>query len=141
MFPKNWLLIPFTLAMATFLPGVNAATLQADYLAGNWEINSKEACGGKNAEHLILRRNGSLEYGRRGKAEAVGFWRIEDDVVVLEMMSRPATFRDIHAELESYEDYDLYRMQIMPVEQVQDRISAVGSMDGLIERLDMRRCP
>jgi hypothetical protein len=140
MFHNYWLIIPLTLTMSVSLSDVDAATLEPDYLAGNWEINTEGACGGKDAEHLILRSNHTFELGRRGKSEAVGFWRIEDDVVVFEVMSRPATFKDIHAELESYEGYDLYRMQMMPLDQQQERFSAVASMGDLMERLDFRRC-
>lgn len=140
MFHNYWLIIPLTLAMTVSLSSVNAATPEAGYLAGNWEINTEGTCGGKDAEHLILRNNHTFELGRRGKAEAVGFWRIEDDVVVLETMSRPATFKDIHAELEAYDGYDLYRMQMLPFELQQDQFHAVAGIGDLMERLDFRRC-
>ena len=140
MFRNYWLPIPLALAMTGFLSSATAATLDAGYLAGKWEINTQGTCGGKDAEHLILRSNGTLEYGRRGKAEAVGFWRIEDDVLVLEMLSAPVFFHDIHAELEEFDGYDLYRLQAMPFDMQQDRLSAVASIGDLMERLNLQRC-
>jgi hypothetical protein len=140
MIRKYWLQIPLILIMTNFLSSATAAALDPAYLAGKWEINTQGACGDKDAEHLILRSNKTLEYGRRGKAEAVGFWRIEDDVVVLEMLTAPATFKDIHAELEAIDGYDIYRMQLMPVDIREEQFGAVAGLGDLMERLSLQRC-
>jgi len=133
-------MIPLILVLTGFLPGVKAAALDAGYLTGKWEVNAQGVCGGKKAEHLLLRGNSTFEYGRRGKAEAVGFWRIEDDVVAFEMLSMPASFQDIHAELKLFNGYEIYRMQVMPIDVQQDRISAVAGIGDLMERLILQRC-
>jgi hypothetical protein len=103
-----FLTIPLTMAMTGLWSGVAAAALDPGYLAGSWEINAQGGCGADNAEHLVMRGDGSFEYSRRGKADAVGFWRIEDDVVVLDMMTVPASFKDIYAELQDALEYRIY---------------------------------
>ncbi len=74
------------------------------------------SCGGENAEHLILRANSTFEYGRRGKAEAVGFWRLEGDVVTLQMLSQPSDFQDIQHELKASNRYEINSMHMVPVD-------------------------
>jgi hypothetical protein len=134
------LIIPLTLAMLGFLSSATAAAPDAGYLAGRWEINTQGACGKKDAEHLILRGNSTFEYGRRGRAEAVGFWRIEDEVLVFEMLTSPAYFQDIHAELKPFTLYAIQTLHAMPIEMQQDQFSAVASVGDLMERFTLQRC-
>ncbi len=139
--PRTYgLIIPLTLAMLGFLSSVTAAALDAGYLAGKWEINTQGACGNKDAEHLILRGNSTFEYGRRGKAEAVGFWRIVDDVVVFEMLTSPAYFQDIHAELKPFSLYEIQSMRAMPIDMQQNQFSAVASIGDQMKRFTLQRC-
>jgi hypothetical protein len=133
-------MIPLTLAMTGFLSSVTAAALDTGYLTGKWEINTQGTCGNKDAEHLILRGNSTFEYGRRGKAEAVGFWRIENDVVAFEMLTSPAYFQDIHNELKAFSLYEIHSMQAMPIDMQQDQFSAVASVGDLMERFTLQRC-
>ena len=135
-----WLIIPLTLAMLGSVSSANAAALDVRYLAGKWEINTQGTCGNKDAEHLILRGNSTFEYGRRGKAEAVGFWRIEDDVVRFEMLTSPASFQDIHAELKPFTLYEIQSMQVMPLDMQQNQFSAVASIGDMMERFILQRC-
>jgi len=134
------LMIPLTLALTGFLSTAMAAALDTGYLTGKWEINTQGSCGGKDAEHLIINANSTFEYGRRGKAEAVGFWRIEDDVVDFEMLSSPASFQDIVAELKEISWHEIYSMQVMPIDIQQDRFIAVASIGDLLERITLQRC-
>ena len=133
--------IPLTITMTGLLPGVAAAALDKDYLTGNWAINSQGECDGTNTEHLIIHVDGSFEYSRRGKADAVGFWRIENDVVVLDMMTSPASFQDIHAELQEFVEYQVYSMRAMPINMQPDQFSAVASIGDRMQRFSLQRCP
>ena len=135
------ILLMFTLITLTgFLPGVNAAALDAAYLKGTWEINTGGACGKENAERLTVHDNATFEYGRRGKVEAVGFWRIEHDVVVFEMLTSPAYFQDIANELKAYTRHEIYTMLMMPLALQQDQFSAVTSIDDQMSKLALQRC-
>jgi len=128
------------LALAVFLPGANAVALDAAYLTGKWEINADGACGKADAEKLIVHDNATFEYGRRGKIEAVGFWRLEQNVVVFEMLTSPAYFQDIANELKDYTRHEVYSMQMMPLDMQQDQFSAVASIDDQMSRLVLQRC-
>jgi hypothetical protein len=140
MLRKNLLMLMSILALSGFLPGVNAAGLDAAYLTGKWEINSDGTCGKEDAEKLIVHDNATFEYGRRGKIEAVGFWRIEQHVVVFEMLTSPAYFQDIAEELGIHTRHEIYTMQMMPLDMQPDRFSAVASIDEQMSKLDLQRC-
>ena len=139
MFRKTWLMLT-ALALTGFLSSVNAAELDAAYLTGKWEINSDGTCGKEDAEKLIVHDNATFEYGRRGKVEAVGFWRIEHDRVVFEMLTSPAYFQDIVNELKAYTRHEIYSMQMMPLDMQQDQFSAVASIDDQMSKLALQRC-
>ena len=130
----------WTLILAAWLPGAQATTLDAAYLAGKWEVNTGGTCGKQDAEHLLIRDNGTFEYGRRGKAEAVGFWRIETDTVMFDMLTSPASFQDVAGELAPFSLYEIYSMQAMPIEMQQDKFTAVASVGDLLERVTLQRC-
>lgn len=140
MLRKNLLMLYSLLALTGFLSNINAAELDAAYLTGKWEINSEGTCGKENAEKLIVHDNATFEYGRRGKIEAVGFWRIEQDVVTFEMLTSPAYFQDIANELKDYTRHEVYSMQMMPLDMQQDQFSAVASVDDQMSRLVLQRC-
>jgi hypothetical protein len=135
-----WLVIPLTLAVTGFLSGATAAALDPGYLEGKWEVNAQGPCGDKDAEHLILRGNGTFEYGRRGKAEAVGFWRIEDDMIGFDMLTSPAYFQDIHPELKPLSGYEIQRMQAIPIDMQQDQFSVVASIGEQMKQFSLQRC-
>ena len=133
--------IPLTVAMTGLFSSVAVAALDPAYLAGAWAIDSNGSCDAQNAEYLIFNGDGSFEYNRRNKADAVGFWRIEDDLVVLDMMTSPASFQDIHAELQGFAGYQVYSMQAMPIDMQQDHFSAVASIGDQMQRFSLQRCP
>jgi hypothetical protein len=126
--------------MNGLLSAAAAAALDPAYMAGNWEINTQGYCGAQDVERLVLHEDGAFEYGRRGKAEAVGFWRIDDDVVVFAMMLSPASFKDIHAELQDFVEYRIYTMRAMPVDMQPDQFSAVATIGDRMKRFSLRRC-
>lgn len=140
MLRKTLLMLTSTLALTGFLSSVSAADLDAAYLTGKWEINSDGTCGKEDAEKLIVNDNATFEYGRRGRIEAVGFWRIEQDVVTFQMLTSPAYFQDIANELKDYTRHEVYSMHMMPIEMQPDQFSAVASIDDQMSRLALQRC-
>ena len=138
---RSYLLsIPLTIAMTGLLSSTAVAALDKGYITGKWAINSQGQCDAGNAEHLIVHGDGSFEYSRRGKADAVGFWRIENDVVVLDMMTSPASFQDIHAELQEFAEYQIYSMRAMPVDRQPDQFRAVASLGDQMQQFSLKRC-
>jgi hypothetical protein len=140
MFRRTLLMLTAILALTGFLTSAYGHTFDAAYLTGKWEINTDGTCGKEDAEKLILHDNATFDYGRRGKVEAVGFWRIEHDVVVFKMLTSPAYFQDIANELKDYSHHEMYSMQIMPLDMQQDQFSAVASIDDQMSKLALQRC-
>jgi hypothetical protein len=138
---RRTLLMLFSLlTLSWFLPVANAAALDTAYLTGKWEINTAGACGKADAEKLIVHDNATFEYGRRGKIESVGFWRIKQNMVVFEMLTSPSYFQDIANELKDYTRHEVYSMQMMPLDMQQDQFSAVASIDDQMSKLVLQRC-
>jgi hypothetical protein len=140
MLQKSLLIVTSILALTGSLHGMAAAPLDGTYLSGTWQINSDGSCGKEAAEQLTLNKNATFNYGRRGRIEAVGFWRIEHDVVVLEMLTSPAYFQDIANELKDYSRHEIYSLRMMPVDMQQDRFTAVAVIDDQMSRLALQRC-
>ena len=77
---------------------------------------------------MQLRNNGTLEYGRRGKAEAVGFWATENSVLDMELLAAPASFHDIEATLANQTARNIYTMQVLPVDHEKNSFQAVAGI-------------
>jgi hypothetical protein len=140
MLRTYFLSLPLTIVMSGLLSNGAFAAVDPGYLTGRWEINAQGKCGAKNAENLVIHGYGSFEYSRRGKADAVGFWRIEGDVLVFDMMTSPASFQDIHAELQAFVTYEFHSMRAMPFDMQQKQFSAVASIGEQMQRLSLLRC-
>ena len=61
-------------------------------------------------------------------------------MVVFDMMISPASFQDIHAELQEFTDYQTLSMRAMPIDMQQDQFSAVTSIGDRMQRFSLRRC-
>ena len=60
----------------------NAADMTPEYLLGNWAIGTTEQkCAAADSEYFVFNKNGTFEAGRSGRAEAVGFWQIDSDII------------------------------------------------------------
>jgi hypothetical protein len=140
MRPRNVLNLMWTFILTAWLSAAGAAALDAAYVTGKWEVNTGGTCGKPDAEHLLIRDNGTFEYGRRGMAEGVGFWWIETDVLMFEMLTSPASFQDIAAELRPFSLHEIYSMQVMPIDNQQNEFTAVASVGDLLERVTLQRC-
>ena len=85
--------------LAVFLvPWAGAGELSQDYLAGRWVIDS-QSCNSMESEYIEFRKDGTYVSVRGSKSEIVGFWRLEDDMLELHMLTSPAFFDDIDVSL------------------------------------------
>lgn len=111
-----------------FSSGANAADMVPEYLHGKWVIGTTEQkCGDPESEYFIFNENGTFEAGRSGKAEAVGFWQIDGDIVYLDFISSGGFFRDIHAELKEFaNEFDYFKVKMVPFNVEENRFEAVG---------------
>ena len=120
----------------------NAAGMDSKYLVGNWVIGTAEQeCGDSGSEYFIFRENGTFEAGRSSKAEAVGFWKIEGDILYLDFISSGGFFQDIHTELKEFEGVlDYFQVKLVPFNVEENRFEAVGGLGDQINRGIAVRC-
>jgi len=125
-----------------FFSTANAADMAPEYLHGNWVIGTTEQkCGAADSEYFIFNKNGTFEAGRSGKAEAVGFWQIDGDIVYLVFIASGGFFQDIHAELKAYENtFDYFDVKLIPFNVEDNRFEAVGVLGDEINKGIAIRC-
>ncbi len=125
-----------------FSSEANAADMAPEYLNGNWIIGTTEQkCGAADSEYFIFNENGTFEAGRSGKAEAVGFWQIDGDIVYLVFIASGGFFQDIHAELKEYENtFDYFDVKLIPFNVKDNRFEAVGVLGDEMNKGIAIRC-
>ena len=131
-----------SLLIIFFAAGANAADMNANYLAGNWVIGTTEQkCDASDAEYFLFHENGTFEAGRSSIAEAVGFWRIDGDIVYLDFVSSGGFFQDIHAELKAYADaFDYFHVKLIHFNVEENRFEGVGVLGDQVNKGIAIRC-
>ena len=141
---RGKLLVFNVLVMASmcFFPAAHAADMVPGYLHGNWVIGTTEQkCGAADSEYFIFDKNGTFEAGRSGKAEAVGFWQIDSDIVYLVFIASGGFFQDIHAELKEHENtFDYFDVKLVPFNVKDNRFEAVGVLGDEVNKGIAIRC-
>ena len=141
---RGKLLVFNVLVMASmcFYSAAHAADMVPEYLHGNWVIGTTEQkCGAADSEYFIFDKNGTFEAGRSGKAEAVGFWQIDSDIVYLVFIASGGFFQDIHAELKEHENtFDYFDVKLVPFNVKDNRFEAVGVLGDEINKGIAIRC-
>jgi hypothetical protein len=119
-----------------------AAEMAPEYLHGNWVIGTAEQkCGDADAEYFVFNENGTFEAGRSGKAEAVGFWQIDSDIVYLVFIASGGFFQDIHAELKEHENtFDYFDVKLITFNVKDNRFEAVGVLGDEVNKGIAIRC-
>ena len=123
-----------------FAPWAHTADLNAKYLTGRWAIDAQD-CSAADVEIIEFRKNGTFENSRAGKAEIVGFWEINTDLLVLHMVTSPANFDDIEPTLEAFEGQYHYfktRMAIYNIEK--NSFEAIGVLGNQIKQARAVKC-
>ena len=141
--PSKLLAFGFVLVVSIFFAlGTQAADMDPGYLQGTWVIGKTEQkCGAADSEYFIFDKNGSFEAGRSGKAEAVGFWQIDSDIVYLVFIASGGFFQDIHAELKEYENiFDYFDVKLIPFNVKDNRFEAVGVLEDEVNKGIAIRC-
>ena len=114
--------------------------MNAQYLIGRWVLNAQD-CSAPDAETIEFRKNGTFESTRAGKAEAVGFWGINADIVELHMVTSPAYFDNIEPTLGAFKDLYQYFQARMAVFNIQkDSFEAVGVLGNQLKRTRAVKC-
>lgn len=81
-------------------------SLTADTLVGNWVLNLGK-CSDADAEFLVFNKNGAVESIRKGRAEAAGFWKLENDRIYLNVLAPPAQLDERLKDVKGYYPFDI----------------------------------
>jgi hypothetical protein len=117
-----------------------------DYLPGTWGIGGTEACGGAGTEHITFDPEGTFEVVQAGKATAVGFWHLVEDVLDLHMVSSPAFFDDPVTDFDDplsnfAGQYQYFYAKALLFDLEPDGFRAVATMGDMLRGANYGRCP
>lgn len=82
------------------------AALTDASLVGKWVVNLGK-CTDPNAEFLTFSGNGAVESMRDGRADAVGFWKLDNDRISLTVLAPPARFDEKLKDMSGYYAFDI----------------------------------
>ena len=121
-------------------PWANAGDLSAEYLYGHWVIDDQN-CSSPDSEYFEFRKNGTFESTRTGKAEIVGFWGFNEDILELHMVTSLAFFDDIHKSMTGFEGrYHYFQGKMIIFNTEPSSFEAFGVIGDVIDRTTAVRC-
>ena len=118
-----------------------ANDLSPELLHGHWVVDTTD-CKTTAGEFVEFRPNGTFETTRAGRTEILGFWRLEDDEnLILDMVSSPSYFGDIHSELKDFKNYYGYYNAKLVVFNIQkSSFQVVGIMGNGFKKAKLHKC-
>ena len=120
--------------------GARAATFSDTYLEGRWTTGSADNCKKTEHEQTVFRKDGTFATEHSGKALAVGFWRIEDDRLEMNILSTEASLsQDLQDALPG--EYHALLVKGLAFDVADNGFRLVQGIAGDIQGLDMVRCP
>jgi hypothetical protein len=125
-----------------FAPVVNAEDITPGYLVGKWDLEGGgKKCDSNESTYVIHSENGAFEYVRDDRAEAVGFWSVEGEVITYQILTSPAYFHDLDASLKAYEDqFHQYTVVSMLADKQKNEFIAISSLGDQISKFTATRC-
>jgi hypothetical protein len=124
-----------------WVPWAIAAELSAEYLHGRWVIDEQN-CKSPDSEYMEFNKNGTFEGTRTGQAEFVGFWRLNEGILNLHMVTSPAFFDDIHKDLAGFEGiYSYFQGRMVIFNTKNKSFEAFGMIGDEMKRTSAARCP
>ena len=112
------------------------ASLTDANLAGKWVVNLGK-CSDSNAEFITFGGNGAVESMRDGRADAVGFWRLESDKIYLSVLAPPARFDEKLKDVQGYYAFDIL---IATFNVTADGFEGVGMLGEQVRYGKFTRC-
>ncbi|MDS4011098.1 MAG: hypothetical protein RKK15_06845 [Defluviicoccus sp.] len=105
-------------------------------LVGKWVVNIGE-CSDPNAEFITFLKSGAVESTRNGSADAVGFWRLENDRIYLNVLTTPAR---LHEKLKDVSGYYPFDITVATFNVTADSFQGVGVLDDQTRYGKFTRC-
>lgn len=113
-----------------------SASLTDASLTGKWVVNLGQ-CSDANAEFITFGGNGAVESMREGRADAVGFWRLEAEKIYLSVLAPPARFDEKLKDVKGYYAFDII---IATFNVTADGFEGVGILGDQIRYGKFTRC-
>lgn len=136
----DWIAGIVFLGCATLGAGAQAATFADAYLEGRWTTGSVENCKKAEHEQTIFRKDGTFATEHSGKALAVGFWRIDDDRLEMQILTTEGSLpQDLQDALPG--DYHALAVKGLVFDVTDNSFRLVQGIGGEIQGLEMVRCP
>jgi hypothetical protein len=120
--------------------GARAATFSDTYLEGRWTTGSVDNCTRAEHEQTLFRKDGTFATEHSGKALAVGFWRIEDDRLDMQILTTEGSLpQNLQDALPG--EYHALAVKGLVFDVADGRFRLVQGIAGEIQGLEMVRCP
>ena len=116
--------------------GTASASLTDASLVGNWVVNEGK-CIDANAEFLVFSKNGSVVSVHNGRADAVGFWRLDEDKIYLDVLAPPARLDE---KLKDVKGLASFAITIATYDVGSDAFRGVGILEDQVRYGSFTRC-
>jgi hypothetical protein len=120
--------------------GAMAADLTPAFLDGRWTTGAVENCTRAEHEQTVFRPDGTFATEHNGQALAVGFWRVEDDKLDLQILTTEASLTPALQE-QLPGDYHALSVQGLVFDLTDNSFRLVQGIQGELRGVDMVRCP
>jgi hypothetical protein len=137
---RHWIFVAGLIGAMSSVMAVSAATLSPDYLEGRWTTGPVENCTRAEHEQTVFRDDGTFATEHGGLALAVGFWRVEDDKIELQILTTEASLpQSLQDALPG--DYHALQVKGLVFDVTDNAFRMVQSIAGDLRGVDMIRCP
>ena len=120
--------------------GAMAAELTQAYLDGRWTTGVVENCTRPEHEQTVFRANGTFATEHNGRALAVGFWRIEDDRIDMQILTTEASLpQNLQDHLPG--EYHALAVRGLVFDVTDNAFRLVQDIQGELRGVNMVRCP
>lgn len=135
-----WLAGIVVLGCATIGAPAQAATFSDAYLEGRWTTGGTDNCTKTEHEQTLFRKDGTFATEHSGKALAVGFWRIEDDRLEMQILTTEGSLSpDLQEALPG--EYHALVVKGLVFDVTDNGFRLVQGIAGEVQGLEMVRCP
>ena len=139
---RKRLFVPFVVT-ACFSAASLGAELPSspEYFYGTWSLDGKAGCGSGSAEYVLFRGNGTLEVGRAGRVNRVGFWKIVNDTIVANTLTAPLENEQSQSFFGDSYRYEYVAPRIVSADQNVFVVSIGSDLEKEKRKVTLTRCP
>ena len=124
-------------AVVLWVSGAGPSSANA-YFPGKWAFETADMCSQTDGEFVMFEADGSFRVQRFGKAELVGFWSEQDNVLTLEILTAPKRERP---RLRTYETiFSQDTMIAVLQERMSDYFLATATLNDETATVRFHRC-